>query len=341
LSSLLIPYAEASEALRPLAVELDLEKYHDIYEISQSDIQDVFCLGKDDEQGGEDAEALKFLKLGLQRLYLVRKLFLCSLLALDADGSKYDLPRWSLAINLMQDLSTKSTTAAFELDKVLIESDRFSIPPTPKVPLTPHRERTRAQMRKLGALSQGIRGLQAKMAILREESDRCLDVADDTAEVSSNLLVQYDSIGADLKSLMQEWEDGRAALALNIDKNEKRRSRNSAILSRSSTPNSLGGRTAVSGSPSEALKILNGELLSPMGSVSSDEEVFEAVGLPRQRSTLTREERIAKMQEDRIRLASVREKAEANTNMMRELETVIKLLPKPAKGRSKGRITSI
>ena len=200
-------------------------------------------------------------------------------------------------------------------------------------------------MRKLGSLSQGIRGLQAKMHLLREESDKALEQSDEISEFGSNLLVQYDSIGADLKDLMQEWEEGRAALATNITKNEKRISSSFGhCLAPPSPTTSLGGSTAVSGSPTtDAMVALRGhsrsnQSLSSDATSSSGEEVFEAVALPRQRSTLTREERLAKMKEDRVRQAIANEKANASTHMLRELETVIKLRPR---GRTTGRMTSI
>lgn len=154
-------------------------------------------------------------------------------------------------------------------------------------------------------------------------------------------MIQYESIGMDLKALMQEWENGKAALASNIDRNERRVSSMSGILSPTT---SLGGSTAVEeGNASDALKALNGDARSrsSMDFSSSDaEEVFEAVAIPRQRSTLTREERIAKMKEDRVKRDSMKDKAEANTHMLRELESVINMRPR---GRTTpaGRVTSI
>ncbi|MCJ1243022.1 hypothetical protein MMC30_000218 [Trapelia coarctata] len=342
IASILLPYAEAHKLLKPLATEVDLEKYHDIYEITQSDIQEIEELAIGNLHEPEDPETLKSLKISLQRLQIARKLFLCSLLALDADGSKPDFPRWVQATSTMQHLSSISATAASNLEKILSEGDRFSRPHTPKPPLTPGRERVRAQMRKVSTLSHGIRALQAKMHILREESDRALDTSADVAELGSNLLVQYDAIGADLKLLIQEWEEGRAALAVNIDRNERRISLSSAgmQLSRSATPNSLGGVTAVGGgSPTDALKALNGDKENVHGlSSGSDEEVFEAIALPRQRSTLTREERLQKMKEERVRAAIRKEEKDASGNMLKELETVIKLRPR---GRTTGRMVSV
>jgi hypothetical protein len=185
---------------------------------------------------------------------------------------------------------------------------------------------------KLNSLSMGIRGLQAKLALLREESERTLNEAEDVSELGPNLMAQYESIGQDLKMLTQAWEEGKAALASGIDRNEKRLSSISTLLSPAS---SLSGLTTVEeGGALEALRALTGE--SPRNSTfggskgdSDEAEVFEAVSLPsRPRSLLTREERIAKMKEDRERREIAREKSEASRGMLRELETVINLRPK-------------
>jgi hypothetical protein len=168
-----------------------------------------------------------------------------------------------------------------------------------------------------------------------------LNDTDDVSELGTNLMIQYESIGMDLKALMQEWEAGKAALALNIDRNERRVSSMSGMLSPTT---SLGGLTAVEeGNVSDALRALNGETKSRSSldfSSSDAEEVFEAIALPRQRSTLTREERIAKMKEDRVKRESIREKSEANTHMLRELESVINMRPR-GKTTSEKRVTSI
>ena len=154
-------------------------------------------------------------------------------------------------------------------------------------------------------------------------------------------MMQYESIGVDLKALMQEWEDGKASLASNIDKNERRLSSMSGMLSPTT---SLGGLTAVEeGTPFGALKALNGDMGSRSSldlSASDAEEVFEAIAIPRQRSTLTREQRIVKMQEDRARRESMKDKAEASTRMLRELESVINLRPKTKQAPGR-RITSL
>ncbi|KAL2048462.1 hypothetical protein N7G274_000374 [Stereocaulon virgatum] len=343
LISMFAPYYEAYEDLKPSAVDLDLEKYYDIYEISRTDMEDAELVAKVNASDIENANTLQDIKVGLQKLHIIRKLFLCTLLALDADGSNSDFQRWSMANEIMNHVNSLTSKTVIDIDEVLGEEEEFKTPLSPKMPLTPGRERVRSQMRQLGNLSQGIRGLQAKMRLLREESDKALGRSGEVSESGTDLLAQYDSIGADLKGLIQEWEEGRAALAMNLDKRDHVRSLSSPSNALPASP-TLSGSTAVGGaSPQNALQALSGIPKPPRSrssttTSSSGEEIFEAVALPRQRSTLTREERIAKMKEDRMRQAIVKEKTHANTHMLKELETVIKLRPR---GRTTGRISTM
>lgn len=360
----LLPCYEAYQNLKSHAIELDLEKYYDIYEISRMDMEDaeVLANSKLSETGHDDT--IQDLKVDMQKLHMVRKLLLCALLALSADGSKSDFQRWPAAVDAMSSVSSITAKMTSDIDEVMgdeegephkcflktLYTDRVPIvdiqaPLTPKMPLTPGTERMRSQMRQLGNLSQGIRGLQAKMRLLRDESNKALEQSEEVSGSGTNLLAQYDSIGGDLKDLVQEWEVGRAALVVNLDRKDHRRSLSTTSnLLPASPTTSLGGVTAVGGSPQDALQALTG-LSKPARSrssttttSSSGEEIFEAVALPRQRSTLTRDERIAKMREDRMKEAIVKDKSCTNSHMLKELETVIKLRPR---GRTTGRLTSI
>lgn len=210
--------------------------------------------------------------------------------------------------------------------------------------MTPGRERWRSQLHKLNSLGTGIRGLQAKLQLLREESDRALNDSHDLTDLAPNLMAQYESIGTDLKELMAAWEDGKAALAQGIDRNEKRLSSMSTLISPTS---SLSGLTTVEeeGNAAAALKALTGESPTRSGGETPEREVFEAIALPvRPRSTLTRDERIAKMREEREQKAMARQQMDATRGMMKELETVINLRPRtrtsapPAAG---GRVVSM
>ena len=318
-------------------IESDLDQYFDIYELSQTDVAEAEDVQRIPAAEGENDESLKSLRVKLHRLHILRKLYLCSILALDIGESSL-FPGWTLVTETMNRVSDKSASAAATLDKILSEEQQFPTLESPKATATPRHQRLHAQVRKFTALSQGVRGLQAKMQILREESDRSLNSSEEVTDLGSSLLDHYDAIGADLKSLVQDWEEGRAALTANIDKNERRVSQISsgAILSSPTTPVSLGGLTAVGESPIGALKTLNGESISSAS--ASDEEVFEAIAMPRQRprSTLTRDERIALAREERARQALSRDKADASRHMLKELETVIKMRPR---GTTTGRMS--
>lgn len=218
------------------------------------------------------------------------------------------------------------------------------IPPSPLPTASPNRENLRAQYRKLNTLTQGIRALHAKMHLIRELSTASEPT--DTEELEATLLAQYESIGTDISGLLQEWEAGKAALVSSIDKRSSvdhmSRPPSGLKLPLSPTP-SLGGATAVEGSPADALRALNGDIKpdpSIIQSVDEDEEIFESVVLPsrNKRASLTREERIARVKEDRAKQAAARERADANTSMLKELEMVIKQRPRTTASK---RVTSI
>ncbi|KAK7459211.1 hypothetical protein CaCOL14_002840 [Colletotrichum acutatum] len=336
-------YDQTVAVVKGFSEQLDLEKYYDIYDISDFDMSDAQQGFKENEF--EDTESLRTLKILAARFHTIRKMFLCALLALDASGESDDLLKWTTTVEAVRTLNTATQRAFDNLKRLLSDEESFPPPPTPKMPLTPGRERWRSQLRKLNSLSSGIRGLQAKLTLLREESDRSLNESDDISELGSNLMSQYESIGADLKILMQAWEEGKAALALGIDRNEKRLSSMSTLLSPTS---SLSGLTTVDegGGAAEALKALNGESPSSLDFSSTGEpdteEIFEAVAKPfRPRSLLTRDERIVKMREDREKREIAKEKADANKGMLKELEMVINLRPRPRAGTNPSRIVSM
>ncbi len=108
---------------KPLAVEVDLEKYCDIYEISRTDMELAAEIVGAGESEMEEADTLKALKYQLQNLHIVRKLFLCSLLALDADGGKPDFARWSAATEMMSRISVESKKMALYVEDVLGEEE--------------------------------------------------------------------------------------------------------------------------------------------------------------------------------------------------------------------------
>ncbi|EGS18085.1 uncharacterized protein CTHT_0061000 [Thermochaetoides thermophila DSM 1495] len=347
MSEMIENYMQVTTAVKGFAEQMDLEKYHDIYDISDFDISDA--MQGFTEKEFEDMESLRSLKIAAARFHTIRKILLCSLLAFEASGDNNDYLRWSTAVEGLKTLNELTLQSFERLRQLLADEETFPTIPETKLPLSPAREKRRSQFMKLNSLSTGIRGLQAKLALLREEAEKTLNEADDVNDVSElgqALMAQYESIGQDLKMLTQAWEEGKAALASGIDKHEKRISSISSLLSPAS---SLSGLTAIEETPgggaAEAFKALTGE--SPRSSCfgstkgdSDEAEVYEAVSLPsRPRSLLTREERIAKMKEEREQRELAHERAEANRGMLRELEMVINLRPKRATMPASSRIS--
>ncbi|KAI9825773.1 MAG: hypothetical protein M1826_006875 [Phylliscum demangeonii] len=338
---------EADHKLRPWANVGNLEKYFNIYDLDEMAIRSLHSSGQ--PSFGEDEESIKSLKASLHRFHNLRKLLLCVLLALPALNDHGDRERWALATASMSAVGGMLGECTANLRTTLLEEEPQTQTASPPPASKPANHPVRMQLRRLGSLSQGIRGIQAKMHILREESEKSMEAASvDVAERGASLLAHYDSIGADLHLLLHEWATSRAALVSQVDKTEARLSRIAELpASRSSRTTSLGGRTAIAGGeedndgggPAEALRALDGRDTRKITDVSrsvdleeadeEEEEVFEAVAAPRQqlqqRSPATREERIARMKEERARAGAARDRAQANTHMLRELESVISL----------------
>ncbi|CCX30800.1 Similar to hypothetical protein [Tuber melanosporum Mel28]; acc. no. XP_002840334 [Pyronema omphalodes CBS 100304] len=333
LSMVIPPHNRACMSLRQLAQEQDLEKYYDIYDIQMADIAEAE-LGFDPNEDLGDLQSLRALKTLLHRLHTIRRVFLCSLLAIDAEGSFSDYTRWGLAVEQLRSLGNLTAELAVELRKILVEEEQFSLPLTPSTSphtLSPTTENHRTQLRKLNSLSQALRGLQAKMHVLREESDRTLQSSPDLSDFGRDLLQHYDSIGADLKGLVDEWENARAYLAMSVDRQTPK------------SPESLDGSTLVGDTPrNSGLFTKEGWENAGLGLVVQEEEtpeeegleeVFEAVAepkfAPRQRSGLSREERIRKAQEERVQKMERRKTVEAGFALQLELKKVLTQRPPP------------
>ncbi|KAI5297669.1 hypothetical protein KEM56_004636, partial [Ascosphaera pollenicola] len=370
LVDLLERYLEAKQKLTPLSNHADLDKYHDIYDFSTHELHDAeSALAAEDE----DKTSLKSLRLLFARLYSARKGLLCCLLAIPAKGREQDIPVWGLATDELQALTATTTSSLVTLSDFL--NDQNGPSPLPSTTASHHhhhhhhhhqlpsvdaaKQRNRAQLRKLNALSQGVRAIHAKMNLIREDAESCLDGTNDDPDFNTTLMAMYDSIGTDLRGLIQEWEVGKTALqvafapSLASSPTTSESFRRSVSLSSSRPPSgkwlpgspasTLSGTTAIDtsnngflisannhpGDPDNALRILTGagaeeDFKSP-DTYLADEEVFEAMATPitvsRKRASLSREERIARMKEERAKHSAARDRQDTNTHMLRELET--------------------
>ena len=208
----------------------------------------------------------------------------------------------------------------------------------PKSPLSPNHDRWQHQVRRLGSMTMNIRSVQAKLHLLREESNKALNEANDITEMGPLFMAQYDSIGQDLRDLMEAWQSGKKALQSGINRNEKRLSSIGSVMA--SPTSTMSGRTIAGDESStdehepgveDALRRLTGDVSPTKPGVAVEPEVFEAISVPRPRSMLTREERIVRMREERKNKEIAKAKADAYRGMVRELEGV--LGKKGARGR--------
>ena len=103
-----------------------MEKYYDIYDISDVDFDEAL-LGYSDTEF-EDPESMRVLKILAARFHTTRKAFLCCLMALNADGGKPDFLRWSTAIDEIHGVGTVTGAAEDRLRRILTEEESVYLP---------------------------------------------------------------------------------------------------------------------------------------------------------------------------------------------------------------------
>lgn len=344
---------EAHNAIQPFVRELDLQRYHDIYEVSMQDYADAVAFANDSPLDLRDS--LKELRF-LYRLHVIaRKVLLCDLLALHSGSTWYNINLWQLISQRLDGLEAVLSQTSQQLHTAVVKEEygegrqhlelESAEPSTDQeaVATTPQKRHIKAQMRRFEAVANSVRSLNAKVHLLREEIGSMLTT--DDPSLSMTIAGHYEQLGAELRNALVEWERGRNTMFLNLGPDPDRRLSRASSGMRSPaspSPSSLGGLTVVDGGPAEALKLLNGgDERSSSEGAGLDEEVFEAVALPRKRMSwapMSREEKLNKLQEDRRKRQTMQEHADNTTNMLRELQMVIKHRPL---ARSDTRITSI
>lgn len=348
-------YYQVAFAMWGVAEQTDLLQLQSQYQFTVADVVERFQHFSKDAQDGEKLQSLKdtaFL------LHDIRKVFLSGILALHTAGNGADRVRFTAVSEAFKELNVVTRHAYSQVRNILAENDReqihksrtfasttngtalvaLPIPKTPKGPLTPNHDRWHSQLRRLNSMTMNIRSVQAKLHLLREESSLALNEADDISDLGPLFMAQYDSIGQDLDAMMEAWRSGKASLATGIDRNEKRLS--SMTLAMMSPASTMSGQTIAEEDSEEgvddALRKLTGEgspspiAAQPLKPI--EPEVFEAISIQRPRSMLSREERLAKMREDRKSKELSKVKADAHRGMMRELQGVL-LKQKPSRTR--------
>jgi hypothetical protein len=119
------PLQDACRSLKPLVDEDNVEKYLDTYEVHNIDIEDASRDYSDEEF--EDMQALKSLRILQLRVTTLKRVLICSLLALEADGGTEDFQRWGTVVRIMREVASVAGSMSEKINDILGEEDRKSI----------------------------------------------------------------------------------------------------------------------------------------------------------------------------------------------------------------------
>lgn len=118
---MIMAHVQISTVVKEFAEEQCLEKYHDVYDISDFDVQDA--LQGFSEADFEDPDSLRVLKIAAARFHTIRKILLCCLLAFDATGDNADFLRWSTAVEGLRTLNEVSAKCFERIRGILSEGE--------------------------------------------------------------------------------------------------------------------------------------------------------------------------------------------------------------------------
>jgi virulence-associated protein VapD len=341
----------------------DLEKFIDnlgfevmqaSYSVSANEVRDSVETKK--KIGPEEAQQATTIRSLHQLCQDIRKLLLLKVLCVQGGTSDYH--GFTKAMDALRDCN-RATRRAIKCvsdgltavdDGVymaisLVEETRLTSTvwpdlKTPDTPRSPRFDHWKHQIRRIGSMNGNIKSLEAKMAVLVEESSRTLsDDSTDLSDLGKVFSEQYESIGRDLRSLMESWETGRKSLQRGIAENRRKSTMSARVSSRSSGsgPGTFSDDAEENGTPADALRALEGDSSPPVNGVTTpptapdtpsptEERTYEAIGgpEPRPRSTLSRDERIKKMREGRDAREAARQEARKNRYVIDELKGKLK-----------------
>ncbi|KAH6660135.1 Mysoin-binding motif of peroxisomes-domain-containing protein [Truncatella angustata] len=327
-------YYQTAQVIRDFAHQEQLKSNDNGFKCDTEKINDYMV--RYVNMSPDDAQKTGQLRETLQLSRETRKMFLVGLMSLESTGSKTELLDYTTALQGIIDCQSKTREAYNNLKSALLPDRATGSDRNSASPLSPRHMKWKHQIDKVGGMNMNIRTIQAKMYSLLEESKKTLDTADDVSELGHMFMSRYDNIGKDIEDLMESWEAGKASLAKNINKNERRVSSMSSIMSPTIDP-SMEAVREESGDADDGVsaawdKLTGGEL--PPAGMADDSsptsprpmvmETFEAIAAPRPRSTLTRTERIARAHEDRQAREAERAQAMQRGHVMGELRDVLK-----------------
>lgn len=124
-AELLCHYFHAYQKLQALGAEEETElygtvwKYGIVFDISKEEIEDAAETVNSGMVEQEGCETLQGLKSGLQKLLFIRKLFFCTILAIEATEGNADFGKWSVAIQTMRHLTAETARFTTNINDIL------------------------------------------------------------------------------------------------------------------------------------------------------------------------------------------------------------------------------
>ena len=121
LTLLITLYVESHNALQSFVVQEDLQRYHDIYEISLIEYSDAIRVAN---ESIEDARSsLKELRFALRLHAVARKVFLCDLLALSTTRGWHRVRQWRSVQIILREIEEETWSRQMSLSRALYEEE--------------------------------------------------------------------------------------------------------------------------------------------------------------------------------------------------------------------------
>ncbi|ETS87941.1 hypothetical protein PFICI_01769 [Pestalotiopsis fici W106-1] len=327
-------YYQTAQEIRDFASQKQLKEYDEAFKCDKEKVHEYMVHFVN--LSTEDAQKTAQLRETLQLSRDARKMFLITLMSLEKTGSRTELVQYTTALQGIQRCLQVTQKAYSNLRAALVPDREVRDNRTSTSPTSPRHLKWKHQIDKVGGMNMSIRTIQAKMYSLLEESKKTLDTADDVSELGQMFMDRYESIGKDIEDLMDAWQSGKSSLAKSINKNERRVSSMSSLLSpgldksMEAVLEETGEAESEGGVASAWDQLTGGEAPPENMSPQSPEpqplvmETFEAIATPRPRSLMTRAERIQRSHEERKIREAERAAAMQRGHVMGELRDVLK-----------------
>ncbi|KAG4305836.1 hypothetical protein PORY_000746 [Pneumocystis oryctolagi] len=342
LSQILSSYNHSFSLLRTFYSKREFDTLQIMYNLPHSqDFDSLPSYFKEDDSNG-----LPYLKALFYTIHEKRRQCLVSLLSMSISSFE-NISSWKVVISQLKGLSVLMNNFHDEIEKALENNEQILELSIPKTNAHEKNIKWNGHIRNINVLFQVLRRFQAKLHILKEESNRLIQ--DDFDEnVKDELLSYYDFLKDDLKILTEKWESGRDYL-LKIPTKPNIMAQDSICLDSKMSEDS---NTSIhdsneSDSDKSISEIKNTKALSEItndwdvsstsysqhlsgGTLPNNNEkevVFEAVSdkfeLTPRLQKLNKAERIEKIKRDREKRLKIRKDREVGMKVVSELKDVL------------------